>query len=797
MPSPLRRARPHLGTAPPRLGARHLGRRRPRLAPQPGRVRPGDARSTTKSNIAPLRDRPPRGRALRRLRLRGAPADRRAARRRRRWWSARSARACSPTASSRRRPVTRRWPTPSTSCPDPSPRCATGTRSPTPARSSGPAACDGPRPAPVTSRSCSAATSSIPTATTRGNATCAAPTSATRSRCTTGPTRAPRGPAARRAASGRPAGRAPGRPGPHQAPSSPHHVKPRVRSLVRRLIDGLPLPLVWGTYVGDNRVLVRTASGTPLLAFADDLGRHADAAGRGRVRPAVHAASWPRVLRRGDVAVDVGRQHRDLHRAHGPGRRRDRPGRSPTSRTRRSPTCSATTSTSTANRRTLTAEVRSGRSRPAPGRGRRSLRVRPKHRGMGTLGHTDGGPAPGDPTVHEVEVVTLDDELSALVEIRLVKIDVEGHELDVLRGMRRLLDQRRVRYVDLELIDRHAGPHLGRSGRRAAPAAARARREVPHPRPRRIAGPDRPRGRAAPRPARPPRGRAAAGLSPPPAAGASRPGCGPTSLRRRPTGRSHRPACAHAGPPRSPGVAGSPRAHRVDERLVRVADREPGRGQLADQLLAPRAPSPRRRDGCSAPGPKTSSSSQRYACSQNTSTRRRLGRSSRSCQIDVSDADGARLELQRGAHDVLDAVDARGTRSTRPATPVDRSEHPLEDVEVVDRVLEQRARPGLGRVGPPRRAVLALDRDVLVVAEHDAHHPAALGPVHRVAQVDERGRVAQHQADLVDHARPPHRVGHGDGRLEVDGQRLLAEHREVALDDRSTRRGCSAVQVHT
>ena len=110
-----------------------------------------------------------------------------------------------------------------------------------------------------------------------------------------------------------------------------------------------------------------------------------------------------------------------------------------------------------ANRRTLTADVRIRRVAAGAGPGTASLIVRPKHRGMGTLGHTDGGPAPGDPTVHEVEVVTLDDELSHLVEVRLVKIDVEGHELDVLRGMRNLLEQRRIRYVDLELVDRHAG----------------------------------------------------------------------------------------------------------------------------------------------------------------------------------------------------------------------------------------------------------------------------------------------------------------------------------------------------
>lgn len=109
------------------------------------------------------------------------------------------------------------------------------------------------------------------------------------------------------------------------------------------------------------------------------------------------------------------------------------------------------------NRRVLTAEVRVRPVAAGAASGTSTLTARAKHRGMGTLGHSDGGSAPGGSTVHEIEVVTLDDELSHLTEVTLVKIDVEGHEIEVLTGMARLLEQRRVRFVDLELVDSHAG----------------------------------------------------------------------------------------------------------------------------------------------------------------------------------------------------------------------------------------------------------------------------------------------------------------------------------------------------
>jgi hypothetical protein len=75
----------------------------------------------------------------------------------------------------------------------------------------------------------------------------------------------------------------------------------------------------------------------------------------------------------------------------------------------------------------------------------------------GSLTIPDGGPAPGGTDEIEVPVVSLDVELAGLVEVKLVKIDVEGSELAVLLAMERLLRERRVHMIDIELIDRHAG----------------------------------------------------------------------------------------------------------------------------------------------------------------------------------------------------------------------------------------------------------------------------------------------------------------------------------------------------
>jgi FkbM family methyltransferase len=53
---------------------------------------------------------------------------------------------------------------------------------------------------------------------------------------------------------------------------------------------------------------------------------------------------------------------------------------------------------------------------------------------------------------YEVKVIALDDfiESNQLENIDIVKIDVEGHEADVLQGAKHLLDSRKVRFIQME-----------------------------------------------------------------------------------------------------------------------------------------------------------------------------------------------------------------------------------------------------------------------------------------------------------------------------------------------------------
>ncbi len=58
----------------------------------------------------------------------------------------------------------------------------------------------------------------------------------------------------------------------------------------------------------------------------------------------------------------------------------------------------------------------------------------------------------------DVEVTTLDAFVPQDTDVGLLKIDVEGHELQVLKGSRRLLEQRRIRDVVFEDFHPHPSP---------------------------------------------------------------------------------------------------------------------------------------------------------------------------------------------------------------------------------------------------------------------------------------------------------------------------------------------------
>src|SRR5258708_38396528 len=51
-----------------------------------------------------------------------------------------------------------------------------------------------------------------------------------------------------------------------------------------------------------------------------------------------------------------------------------------------------------------------------------------------------------------IEIVALDDVIPKSITLAVVKIDVEGHELSVLKGMQNILESRRVQYIVFEEI---------------------------------------------------------------------------------------------------------------------------------------------------------------------------------------------------------------------------------------------------------------------------------------------------------------------------------------------------------
>jgi FkbM family methyltransferase len=79
-------------------------------------------------------------------------------------------------------------------------------------------------------------------------------------------------------------------------------------------------------------------------------------------------------------------------------------------------------------------------------------------------GHNSLYPEPGSTAEVDVEVVRLDDLIPAGAEVDVVKIDVEGAELAVLRGMERIVAQNPGIVVFAELADEH----LRRAGSSAA-----------------------------------------------------------------------------------------------------------------------------------------------------------------------------------------------------------------------------------------------------------------------------------------------------------------------------------------
>ena len=259
----------------------------------------------------------------------------------------------------------------------------------------------------------------------------------------------------------------------------------RAKQLARKAIDRFeslePLGPLRGsagraTYVGDGTLLVRTAAGHPILAFADDLCVTPALVQRGSHDTAL-MHFLHRELSPGDVVVDVGANIglitlQAAHKVRTSGR---------VIAIEPNPEVFDLLSRSLYMNRMegLTAEVTLHHAAAGASSGTSTLHVPRHHRGRASLKAVNATEAPTVPTgaptnadgagrgvdtglddiEHvDVPVVALDDLLSGIAFVDLVKIDVEGAELGVLLGMTRLLAEGRIGMICLELDHRLAGP---------------------------------------------------------------------------------------------------------------------------------------------------------------------------------------------------------------------------------------------------------------------------------------------------------------------------------------------------
>ena len=223
-------------------------------------------------------------------------------------------------------------------------------------------------------------------------------------------------------------------------------------------------PPMQSAYLGRGRLLVRTPTGIPLVVSGDDLMLTPSMILDGGLdAPFLRFVS--RELRRGDVAVDVGANVGlvTLTMAAAVGITGRVFAFEPNERSAEFLAESLYLNA----QRGMKAEVVLTRAAVGAANGVARLVAPVRHRSLGRVMDAVSPPStddagvdgPGVATeVHEVPMVTLDDALAAVPFVRLVKIDVEGYESEVLAGMQRLVAERRIGAIDLEISSRHAGP---------------------------------------------------------------------------------------------------------------------------------------------------------------------------------------------------------------------------------------------------------------------------------------------------------------------------------------------------
>jgi FkbM family methyltransferase len=208
-----------------------------------------------------------------------------------------------------------------------------------------------------------------------------------------------------------------------------------------------PRPRIWGTGLGDGRIFVNTQHGFPLMALAQDLNLAPALLVDGSYGPE-YVDAMSAILRVQDIFVDVGAAI-GLYtcaaaKLVGPEGRVFAFEPNPE-------LCDLLRTNIYMNRMLghIDADVAVFECAASDRQGNAELSYELHDPGQGTI--------VGDSATHdavervEVATTTLDHVLADLTEIRLLKVDVEGAELQVINGALGLIRAGRVRYLDLEL----------------------------------------------------------------------------------------------------------------------------------------------------------------------------------------------------------------------------------------------------------------------------------------------------------------------------------------------------------